>query len=122
MSAAVSQRTVSHNTIEVFGERGSLRFSCYHADSLEVSSTGGPVRGAWRRLRPLLDKAARLPAALKSARQGGDFSLSYRHEWERIVQALHAGGPMPATVEDGRAAVRVVLAAAGSAAEGGVPA
>jgi len=118
VSASVSQRTVSHNIIEVFGERGSLRFSCYHADSLEVWATGGPSKGAWRRIRPLIDKATRLPAAVKAARQGGDFLASYCHQWEGILEALRAGGPMPASVDDGRVAVRIVLAALRSSQEG----
>jgi predicted dehydrogenase len=118
VSAAVSQRTVSHNTIEVFGERGSLRLSCYHADSLEVWATGGPATGAWRRIRPLIDRAARLPAAVNAVRKGGDFRASYFHQWVRIVEALRAGGPMPASVDDGREAVRIVLAALRSSQEG----
>jgi predicted dehydrogenase len=111
VSAAVSQRTVSHNTVEAFGNRGSLRLSCYHGDSLEVTSVGGPISGARRRIAPLLDRAARLPAALQAARGGGDFRMSYRYEWERIVAALRDGSPMPASVHDGRQAAAITLAA-----------
>jgi predicted dehydrogenase len=120
VSAAVSQRTVSHHTIEVFGERGSLRLSCYHADSLDVWATGGPTKGAWRRIRPLIDRAAKLPAAMNAARQGGDSLASYFHQWKHILEALRAGGPMPASVDDGRAAARIVLAALRSSQEGSV--
>lgn len=118
VSAAVSQRTVSHNVVEVFGSRGSLRLSCYHADSLEVATAGGPTGGVWRRIEPLLGKAARLPAAIQAARRGGDFQMSYTHEWERIVAALRGGGPMPATVYDGRQAAAIVMAALRSAEQG----
>ena len=120
VSAAVSQRTVSHNTIEVFGERGSLRLSCFHADSLEVSRSGAPVSGVWRRLGPMLSKVSRLPAALKAARQGGDFQASYSRQWGRIIGALRGGEPMPASVSDGREALRIVLAALRSSQEGSV--
>lgn len=119
VTAGVSQRTVSHNVVEVFGTRGSLRFSCYHGDSLEVATTGGPSAGALRRLRPLLQRASRLPGALRAARGGGDFRMSYVHEWERILSAISGGGPMPASVEDGRQAAAAVLAALRSAEEGG---
>ncbi|MFL5495221.1 MAG: Gfo/Idh/MocA family protein [Gemmatimonadales bacterium] len=118
VSAAVSQRSVAHNIIEVFGERGSLRLSCYHADSLEVSRTGAATRGAWRRLGPVLSKVSRLPATLKAARQGGDFLASYSHQWQRILGAIRGGEPMPASVSDGREAVRIVLAALRSSQEG----
>jgi predicted dehydrogenase len=111
ISGAVSQRSVSHNTVEVFGERGSLRLSCYHGDSLEVSVTGGRSRGAWRRIGPLLQRTARLPAALSSVLQGGDFFMSYVRQWEQIVRSIRTGEPMPASVHDGRHAARIVLAA-----------
>ena len=102
VSAAVSQRSVSHNVIEIFGSRGSLRLSCYHADSLEVTGVGGATSGVWRRLRPVIAKAAQIPAVLRAARGGGDFQMSYVHEWERIRDALASGDAMPATVHDGR--------------------
>jgi myo-inositol 2-dehydrogenase / D-chiro-inositol 1-dehydrogenase len=119
VSAAVSQRSASHNTIEVFGERGSLRFSCYHADSLEVCLTGAPTTGVWRQIRPLVEKAAKLPAAVRAARKGGDFLASYAHQWERILEAIRHGGPVPASIEDGREAARIVLAALHSSQHGG---
>ncbi len=111
VSAAVSQRSASHNLVEVFGSRGSLRLSCYHADSLEVDLVGAPIRGVWRRMRPLVEKAAKLPAAMRAARGGGDFRMSYAHQWARIAAALKDGGPMPASVHDGRQAAAVLDAA-----------
>jgi predicted dehydrogenase len=118
VSGAVSQRSVSHNTVEVFGERGSLRLSCYHGDSLDVSAIGGPTTGAWRRIGPLLQRTARLPAALRSVLQGGDFLMSYVRQWEQILESLRTGGPMPASVHDGRQAARIVLAALESSQAG----
>ncbi len=117
VSAAVSQRSVSHNVIEIFGTRGSLRLSCYHADSLEVTGVGGATSGVWRRLRPVIAKAAQIPAVLRAARGGGDFQMSYVHEWERIRDALASGDAMPATVHDGRMAAAIVLAALRSSDE-----
>lgn len=118
VSAGVSQHTVSHNTIELLGDRGSLRLSCYHADSLEVFATGGPRGGAWRRLGPLLQRMTRMSAALGVIAGGGDFHLSYRRQWEHVLQALRTGGPMPATAEDGRRALHIVAAAQQSVQEG----
>jgi predicted dehydrogenase len=119
VSAAVSQRTVSRNIVEALGSRASLRLSCYHGDSLEVETVGGAAGGAWRRIRPLLDKAARLPAAFHAARRGGDFQMSYVHEWEHIVTALRQGSAMPASVHDGRQAAAILLAALRSSHERG---
>jgi predicted dehydrogenase len=57
---------------------------------------------------------------VNAVRKGGDFLASYLLQWERIVEALRAGGPMPASVADGREAVRIVLAALRSSQEGNV--
>ena len=120
LSAAVSQRSMDHNTVEVYGERGSLRLSCYHGDSFAVSKTGGSRTGVWRRVGPLLGRAAGLPAALKAARRGGDFRASYARQWERIIGALATGESMPASMDDGRQAARIVNAALRSSQEGNV--
>jgi predicted dehydrogenase len=108
---AVSQRSAPHNLVEVYGSRGSLSFSCYHGDSLTVTSVGGSGTGAWRRIRPLLGRAAQLPAAVRAAREGGDFRRSYVHQWEAIVEAVTSGGPVPASIHDGRQAAAVLQAA-----------
>lgn len=120
VSTAVSQRTTASQTVEVFGERAVLRFSCYHADSLEVSMAGREERGMWRRVRPLMHKACKLPATVRTALKGGDYLASYRQQWERIIEALRGGGPMPCSIADGREAVRIVLAALRSAQQNSV--
>ena len=117
VSSAVSQRSASHNLVELFGSRGTIRLSCYHADSLEVTIVGSRSSGAWRRLRPMLIKAGRIPAVLRAARGGGDVQMSYTHEWQRVLDALPTGGAMPATVEDGRQAAAIILAALRSSEE-----
>lgn len=118
VSAAVSQRSVPHNIVEVFGSHGSVRLSCYHADSLEIETVGAASSGARRRLGLLLRKVAKLPSAMRAARGGGDFRMSYVDEWNHIVRALRHGGAMPATVHDGRQAAAIVLAALRSSQEG----
>ncbi|MGQ0657623.1 MAG: Gfo/Idh/MocA family protein [Chromatiales bacterium] len=120
VSTAVSQRAAASQTVEVFGERASLRFSCYHADSLEVSVAGREESGIWRRIRPLMHRACKLPATVRAALKGGDYLASYRQQWERIIGALRCGGPMPCSIDDGREAVRIVLAALRSAQQDSV--
>jgi len=118
VTGGVSQRSVSHNLVEIYGSKGSLSFSCYHGDSLTVAAVGVSTAGAWRRIRPLLARAAQLPAAYRAARGGGDFRLSYTHQWQTIVEAVTRGGPMPASIHDGRQAAAVLQAAVRSAEEG----
>ena len=115
---AVSQRSVSQNVVEIYGSRGSLSFSCYHGDSLTLTTVGVTTTGAWRRIRPLLARAAQLPAAYRAARGGGDVRLSDAHQWQAIVEALTLGGPLPASIHDGRQAAAVLQAAVRSTEEG----
>ncbi len=119
VTGAVSQRSVSHNVVEVLGSRGSLSFSCYHGDSLTVAATGVPHTDLARRVRPLLAKAAQLPGAFQAARSGGDFRMSYVREWEGVIEAIISGSPPPATLHDGRQAAAVLHAALRSVKEGG---
>ena len=87
VTGAVSQRSVSHNVVEILGSRGSLSFSCYHADSLTVTATGGAHTGA-------------LAADPTDPRQGGPVSrrLPGRARWRRLPHVLrprmaaHPGG------------------------------
>ena len=44
----------------------------------------------------------------------GDYGDSYRAQWQHMVDVAHGAGPA-CTLEDGRAALRVVLAVAASA-------
>ena len=119
VSGVVSQRSVSHNLVEVFGSQGSLSFSCYHGDSLTVADgrrLQRPVRGD--ESGRCSTERRRFPAAFRAARAGGDFRMSYVHEWETIVEALTRGGPLPASIHDGRQAAAVLHAALRSTEEG----
>lgn len=88
--------------VEVIGESASLQFSLYRGDSLEIRPTG--------RLSQLTHWLRQLPAAAASARRGGDYLDSYRRHWTRFLDGLPGGTP-PATLEDGREALHIALAA-----------
>ena len=87
--------------VEVIGESASLRFSLYRADSLDIQPAG--------RLRQFARWLQQLPAAAKAARRGGDYADSYRTHWLRFLESMR-GGEAPATLQDGREAVRILLA------------
>jgi predicted dehydrogenase len=48
----------------------------------------------------------------------GDYGDSYRGQWQHLVDVVTAGVEPESTLEDGREALRVVLAATASASEG----
>ncbi len=110
-------RGPAHNTLELVGERASLRLDLYASDGLRVRqrTTGfGPTA----RLREAADWARRLPAAVRAWRAGGDFPGSYVQTWRDFL-ALVRGERGPAcSAADGRAALQVVLAGVEAARTG----
>jgi predicted dehydrogenase len=118
VAGAVSQRSASHNLVEVYGSRGSLSFSCYHGDSLTVTRVGGPSTGALRRIRPLLGRAAQLPGGGGGGRQGGGVRGGLGDHGEAIVAGKNGGGAPPASTPAGRPPAAVLHAALRSIEEG----
>ena len=86
--------------VEVIGESASLRFSLYRADSLAIRPAG--------RVKQIVHWLQQLPEAVKAAQLGGDYLDSYRTHWLRFIESIR-GGESPATLQDGRAALRVAL-------------
>ena len=57
------------------------------------------------------------PRGIAQVRRLGDYGNSYRGEWAHLLDAARAPQPLECTVEDGREALRVVLAATASATD-----
>jgi predicted dehydrogenase len=95
-------RGAAMHEIELIGESGSLRFSLYQADSLEIHPAG--------RLSQLARWLQQLPEAARAAQRGGDYVDSYRAHWLRFLESLR-GGESPATLQDGRESLRIALTA-----------
>jgi predicted dehydrogenase len=107
-STALCQYTADSNEVEVFGDRGRLRFSLYQADSLVQFSTSDYGGGMGSRLKQLRQQIRRFPELVRSARQGGSYTESYRRQWARFAKTVREGAPPSCGLEDARAAVRVV--------------
>jgi len=117
-SAQMSERTSHEIELEICGDRGRLRVACQRFDGFEwygVGETRGMIRP---RLRGLLRTARELPKGLATMRRIGDYGDSYRGAWQHLVDAVRAGTPVTCSLEDGRAALRIVHAAAQSSVRG----
>lgn len=110
-SCAFSEHTSDANEIELVGREGRLAFSLYRFDSLTLSAPGGKAGRAGAIIMTMREMRACWPIL----RRGGDFLDTYRREWIAFGSAIRDGTPLAATVEDGVAALRVVLAATASA-------
>lgn len=118
VSAVFAVHTTSRNEVEVFGHAGSLSFSFYRFDSLVRSAGTDPTDGAGARLRELVRIAREAPQGFLRLRRGGDFIASYQAEWRHFFAAIRRDVPIACTLDDGRRALQVVLAAARSASSG----
>jgi myo-inositol 2-dehydrogenase/D-chiro-inositol 1-dehydrogenase len=109
-SALLSQHSAPSNEVEVYGPLGLLRVSGYRFDGLEVlpSSLQPGVR---TRLQGFTGTLKRLPIGLREMRRGGTHLDSYRAEWAHFIDAVRRGTPTDCSLEDGRAALAVALAA-----------
>ena len=116
--AALSEGTGESHELEFYGERGWLRVSCYRADGIERLDAG-QYAGS---LRSRLDGAARtlrsLPRVLAQTRRGGDYLNSYAEEWRHFADAVRGRAEVDATLEDGRRALEIALAATESTRTG----
>jgi myo-inositol 2-dehydrogenase/D-chiro-inositol 1-dehydrogenase len=113
-SASLSERSSHDLEINVAGGQGRLRLACQRFDGFEqygLHETDGMLGP---RLRKLTSSIRELPGAVARMRRLGEYGESFRAQWQHAVDV--ARGALPAcTLEDGRAALRVVLAAAESA-------
>lgn len=117
-ASVFSEGMTEDNTLEIYGRSGRLQVSCYLFDGLQLyTSADGP--GAMRtRLRGLVRALREFPAALLRLREGGDYVASYRAEWRHFVHAIQHDTAVEPTLQDGRRALQVGLAAIESAASG----
>jgi predicted dehydrogenase len=117
-NTVISQGTGGSYEVEICGQGGRLQLSCYRSAGLEFSLTAGRQG----KLRTPLQKTVRLlkelPQAVLVTRQGGPYLASYRAEWQHFIDCIKRDTPVESTLEDGRRALQVVLAAAVSASRG----
>jgi myo-inositol 2-dehydrogenase/D-chiro-inositol 1-dehydrogenase len=97
--------------VELIGSRGRLGCSLYRFDSLVFTPTGCVNGRAWQWTQTMKE----FPRVLPVLRRGGDLVESYRQEWLAFCDAISGRGLWNATAEDGREALRVVLASQASA-------
>jgi len=118
VTSIFSQRANARNEVEIYGQAGYLRVSCYRFDGLEYASSSSPPGAVRTRLRQMAHALKELPQGALGMLQGGDFIASYRAEWCHFMEAVRRGAPAECTLEDGRRALQVALAAIESASVG----
>jgi len=118
LNCVLSDFLPDRNEVEIFGQDCILRVSLHRFDGLELiplHSCAGDVRN---RLRNMAHFFKELPHGILQARHGGDYNASFRAQWQHFIDCIRRDIPVECTLEDGRRALQVALAAVKSASEG----
>jgi myo-inositol 2-dehydrogenase/D-chiro-inositol 1-dehydrogenase len=112
------ESTSDSNELEIYGLAGRLRLSLYDFYGFELYPTGTSPGG----IRPRIVKAYKMlkdfPNALSVMLNGGDFLMTYRSEWQYFIDSIQNDTKIECTLEDGRRALQIALAAIESSSLG----
>ena len=117
-TAYFSEWTAERNELHIYGQAGSLHLSLYRFDGLEfvpLFTAPGQIRN---RLSRVVRSLRHLPRAAAHFRSGGEYYASFIGQWRHFARSIREGTPVECTLNDGRRALEVALAAAESASNG----
>lgn len=118
VSSSLVERVSSTYTCEILGLRGRLRASFFRFDGMRFISAARRPGDPQVRLASVASTLKELPRAL--LRPGGmnDYDASFVSQWQHFIDCVRTGAGPECTLDDGRRALAVVLAAARSASLG----
>jgi len=114
-TAHLSERTAHDIQLEVCGSEGRLRIACQSFDGFETFARHETSGGLRPRLRGVRRFIREFPRGIARLSRLGDYGDSYRGAWTHLLHTIRTAEPIECTLNDGREALRVVLAAAASA-------
>ncbi len=117
-TSVFSRGTADHHEIDIYGSDGRLRMSAYRVDGLQVFGLHDLTGGMKARLRGLVKGIKEFPRSYKISRAGGLFNEAYTNEWNSFLASARQNTPTVASLEDGRRALCVAVAAVESACQG----
>ncbi len=106
------------NELTLYGDEASLHVDCYRSDGFELRGLSDVPGAARTRLRRIASSLEQLGGHLGELHRGGVFDASYRAEWRHFADAVRLDLEPECSLEDGRQALRVALAAAQAATLG----
>jgi predicted dehydrogenase len=109
--ASFSEGTGESHELEIYGDKGWLRVSCYRADGIEQLKIGEYSGTLNARLQRWKRTFRELPVMFRQARRGGDYVASYTEQWRHFAEAIICDAPVQSTLTDGRRALEIALAA-----------
>ena len=115
LSAVFSERASHDVELDICGKAGRLRVACTRFDGLAFYPTDTMPGAPAERLARLVAFLRGLPRALPRLHRAGDYRISYREQWRHFLDCIRSGAQAHSTLQDGRRALAVVLAAVESA-------
>ena len=112
ISAAFCAGTADAQELDICGTRGRLRFSCYSAQGPVWHPIG--AAGLRNQLRLLGRRLRTVPAEIAAWCGRGDMLESYRAQWSHVGRCIRGEETSRCTLEDGRRALDIVMAALAS--------
>jgi myo-inositol 2-dehydrogenase/D-chiro-inositol 1-dehydrogenase len=110
-SSVFSRGTSDSHEIEIFGTKGRLRVMPYRTDGLEIYHTHDLTGGVKQRLRRAVKTIRDFPAAWRQSRRGGVFNEAYKTEWSTFIDCIRTDQTPACSLEDGRRALAIAVAA-----------
>lgn len=107
--------TSPNSELEIYGESGRLYLSCYRFDGMEFFPNSVYPGDLFDRLRKVARTIKDIPEVIPVLRRGGDFSATFYRIWEHFLACVRQDAAPGCTLEDGRHALQVALAAVESA-------
>jgi myo-inositol 2-dehydrogenase/D-chiro-inositol 1-dehydrogenase len=118
VTSLFGNRAAEDHAIEIFGEAGRAAAALYRTDGLRFGASGAFEGGLASRVDAAIGAVAAAPRALADRRLGGVYLASYVGLWDAVARTLGDGVPAVATLDAGRRALAIALAAVRSAREG----
>jgi predicted dehydrogenase len=118
LTGVFSQRTLDTNEVDLRGDEGRLRLNLYAFDGVQLIPRPARVGDLRERLGSFRGFVRHLPGAVSSARTGGLYVGSYLDEWRHFLAVCRGEAEPGCTIEEGREALRITLAAAEAASTG----
>jgi predicted dehydrogenase len=111
-------RSGVNSEVEIYGEEGRLYLSCYQFDGLKFYSHSTYPGDLVDRMKKAAAALRELPQSVYIQRRGGDFAATFFSMWQHFADCILNDQPSACTLEDGKQAIRVALAAINSASSG----
>ncbi len=111
VSSTFAESENKNDEIEVVGQTGQLKISCYRFDGFEHVPSGSHPGDVQARARQVIRTIKELPQGLWRMRRGGDFIDSTRVGWQHCLDAIQRDTRPACTLEEGRRVLQVILAA-----------